>query len=308
MRTGYRLAMRLSGLMVLALGAGWACPHFFKVCNFQLASTADADTVSGTSTMQQVYKIYAGGNGTAFESPDITADTGDIGGVATLFLNGDPVCAVTNRIVICPINQYVRNGNNTLTASGSFTGKVYAKVGRFTTPQNFLIGKQVFSAHGVVSPLESDKAVGFEAIAGHGLPERELLSKDPKKAEIYKKEIRTYIGCIASDLRSHKGKDLEDKLYYGHRLWDAECYNLPFTPEKSQQAVDFWGNKENVLDENTPSPSITFGDRLVMVAAQAYTSDSQERYLFIMHCGQARFVVRPLFLARVAGVWQCWSL
>lgn len=197
-----------------------------------------------------IFVIAVGTNGEGFEDDSgIAAGGGEVGGDVIVYINGNPVIDYQSGGVFKQVNQYIRNGANSVRLEGRADRNLYVKVGLMAGPEfKQVMAKKAFSPADVTAGGE----LLFSADVDYLMPMLERSNRIPEGVgarAVYPllRQLETYLAD--SDYEQAAALLLSQMVLWGEQAYGQEKEQLE---QMQQQAAAYY--RENAFTYHPPSP------------------------------------------------------
>ena len=252
------------------------------------------------------YTISVGSDKASYDDETkVSAGGEDIGGRATIRINGNPVAFHQSAGKFLTINQMLKPGENTLSFDGKFAKNLYVKVLRIQG-NNLLdvVAKKEIAADGTGAARE----LTFRADLAWTPP----FYKDSPKVEDTAETrdgIWQALDQFQKDVAAGHAEEAAARIFEGPRIWLVKCFGA--TPEALAQMIDqqkSWAEsiRKTLKPLAKDDLKFEFGPNAVMVWAGVEAPPLCPAYSFTLNQdGQVTHLPHLIFV-RLGGKWTVW--
>lgn len=279
-----------------------------KLILLGVCASAISISFNAIAEPRDTFVITVGTSGDGFEDDSgISAGGGDVGGDVVVYINGNPVIDYQSGGVFKQINQYIRNGSNSVRLEGDINKSLYVKVGVMTGPEfKRVAAKKEFKPAGISRGAE----LSFSTDVDYVLPIFDQPNRIPENAS--GKTVYPLLEKLEAYFAGSEFEQAAALLLSQTKLWSEQAYGQEKEQleQMQQQAAEYY--RENAFAYRSPSPEsvrLIRGESMVLVYSGVDDSGffkSKTLGEFIAN-GSKRTPAPAMRMVFIDGRWHVWD-
>jgi hypothetical protein len=265
-------------------------------------------TTNAFSKEKEIYVIAVGTNGSDFENNSGISASGDgITGNAIIYINGNPIMGYSAGGTLKQINQYIRNGKNSLQIKGASDKSLFVKIGIM---QGREFKKVVTKKEFKPNDISKSAILPFFVNIDYVLPIFDKKNNIPKN--VAAKSFYPLFQQLKKNLDNAKYDKVAEMFLSQRENWSIKAYGQDQKQFEAikKQAIEFYRqNKLTYMPPEVNKIKILKGESILLV----YSGVNEDSYFksktlgeFVMN-GSKRTPAPAMRLAFIEGKWCIWE-